>query len=165
MNRIEIPLSLMTALMVVSIANSSYARKPIREVPQAVEYGVVMEAFPYNTDGPHTGRGRALGASVGLATQTQAVWGGLIIEDPMAAVLATAAGGVVGMKVEKAMNSEKLVQIHVLLENGKEEVITQPTHGTKFKSLDEVKILRYSNRRNRVFLRDAKVEFETNPYE
>lgn len=63
------------------------------------------------------------------------------------------------------MNSESLVRIHVLLENGKEEIVTQPANGTKFKSLDEVKLLRYKGKRNRVFLRDAHVEFETNPYE
>ena len=63
------------------------------------------------------------------------------------------------------MNSESLVQIHILLENGKEEIVTQPASRVKFKSLDEVKILRYSGKRNRVFPRDAYVEFETNPYE
>jgi|GEM_PF-6831234 outer membrane lipoprotein SlyB len=83
----------------------------------------------------------------------------------MAAVLATAAGSVVGAKIEKAMDAERLVRIHVLLENGKEEIVTQPANGTKFKSLDKVKILRYRGKRNRVFLRDANVEFETNPYE
>lgn len=62
-----------------------------------------MEAFPYYTDGGRTGRGAAAGVAVGLATQTQVTWlGGITVKDLMAAVLATAAGSVLGAKIRKS---------------------------------------------------------------
>ena len=107
----------------------------------------------------------AAGAAIGAATQIDAIFGPYIyVGDPTAMVLAGLAGGVVGMKIEKAMNSERFVKIHVLLDDGREVVVTQPAGKQKFKVHDEVKILYYSRNLKKVHHRGEYVEWETNPY-
>lgn len=79
-------------------------------------------------------------------------------------IVGSVVGGVAGMKLEKAMNSERLVQIHVLLDNGKEVVVTQKATKGKFKVHDRVKVLTYGKSKKQVYHKDHYVEWEKNPY-
>lgn len=130
-----------------------------------------MEAFPFTTDGHHTGIGMgagvvvggAVGASSGLGV-TQVGPYDIVSVDPAHVAVGAVVGGLSGMMVEKAMNSERLVQIHVLLESGIETTVTQRPGKRKFKVNDPVKILQYSRTLRVVYHKDEKVEYESDPY-
>lgn len=136
-----------------------------RGTPTKIERGEVLEAFPYITDGHHTGRGMAIGAALGGASRIDAIIGPYVISsDPTAMVLGSIAGGALGMLVEKSINSERLVRIYVLLKNGEEIVVTQPQGKRKFRANDKVKILHYGRKEKIVYHEAEYVEWETNPY-
>lgn len=128
-------------------------------IPKKVEYGTIMGAFPYTTDGHHSGGGMMVGALLGTAiTRDNNPY------DYTAVALGAIAGGAVGMMVEKRLNSEKLVQVHVLVDDDMEVEVTQYSGKRKFKLHDEVKVLHFNNGKKLVYHRDESVDWETNPY-
>lgn len=128
-------------------------------IPKKVQYGTIMGAFPYLTDGHHSGAGMLVGGILGSAiTQENNPF------DNTAVALGAVAGGAVGMMVEKRLNSEKLVQVHVLVDDDKEVEVTQYSGKRKFRLHDEVKVLHFNNGKKLVYHRDESVEWETNPY-
>lgn len=80
----------------------SFVGTPVYTSPTHVEYGEVMEAFPCVTDGHHTGRGMAIGAAVGGASQLDAIIGPYgVASDPTMVIVGSVVGGVARMKLER----------------------------------------------------------------
>ena len=107
----------------------------------------------------------AIGAAVGVASQLDAIIGPYgVASAPTIVIAGSVVGGVAGMKLEEAMNSERLVQIHVLLDNGKEVVVTQKATKGEYKVHGREKVSTYGNSKKQVFRKDHYVERENNPY-
>ena len=124
-----------------------------------------METFPFTVNNYYAGRSMGLGGEIGEimgAVAASAHWG-LRCYTPEIAVGAVA-GRAAGMMMEKAIRADRLQQIHVLLDDGSETVVTQPIRKRKFKADDEVKVLRYDAKTQFVYPKDEYVELEENPY-
>jgi outer membrane lipoprotein SlyB len=161
--KIKTGINRMAAILLAAFFSSALTGAPPASswgVPKKVQYGTIMAALPYSTDGYHSGGGMVVGTILGSAIARNSNR-----YDYTVAALGCVAGAAVGMMVEKSMNSESFVQVHVLLDDdGKEIEVTQYSGRRKFRLHDEVKVLYFNNGKELVYHRDEPVEWETNPY-
>ena len=132
------------------------------EAPQKIEYGQVLEVFPYKATLPDGGMGKAIG---GVGGAIVGVAAGVATQSADVLVYGTQAGASAGSRSGGSVVVQRRETVYVLLENGTEISVDQPENKPKLKRNSEVKVLTYQMNVQRVCHRDQQVEWESNPYE
>gem|GEM_PF-3950447 len=132
------------------------------ERPQKIEYGHVLEVFPYKASLPDGGVGRVIGGAGGAVVGVAA---GVATGSADVLVYGTQLGASAGSRSGGSVVVERRETVYVLLEDGTEISVDQPENKPKLKRNSEVKVLTYQMNVKRVCHREQEVEWESNPYE